>query len=230
GLAAVFLYRAFPHGAPGTTTDPASEQAASEETKPVVAIRNPWRDARYLAALVALGLAVAVFFQCDSVLPLLITEDYGLPERWVGRMFALNTLIIIVVEMLLVELVSRRSPLRVVGVGALATGLGVFIFGRGEGIPAIVYGTVMVTLGEMLVFPLFASWAATRADSASRGRYMGLMGATYAIAFAISPKVWMEMSETISSRAPYDAGLVLGALAAVIFIAVSWGKPQSVGP
>ena len=64
------------------------------------------------------------FFQFLSTYPLYLKDQYLLDEFHIGLLFAVNTVIIVIFEMLLVEYVKRWQMLLLIGWGNFFTCLG----------------------------------------------------------------------------------------------------------
>lgn len=151
--------------------------------------RSPWRDGPFLAFLGLMFVLACAFFQVFSTLPLYLRDHYGLVEQNIGTLLALNAVIIVVFEMVLLRTLERFTPLRVAAFGVLLIGLGLALMPLGSG-TLFAAGTVVVwTVGEMLALPLTNAAVAHRADAASRGRYMGAYAVSFSFAFVVAPAV-----------------------------------------
>ncbi|HEX5760989.1 MAG TPA: MFS transporter [Thermoanaerobaculia bacterium] len=190
--------------------------AAAAERRPAAAA-SPWRDGPYLAVVGLAALLSIVFFQLMSTYPLTLRADYGLSEAYIGLSYGINTLIIVLVEMLLVHGLRDRPPLRVAGLGALLVGLGFGLLPWGSGY-AFVAATVPVwTLGEMLSFPMLQGWVAARAAGRAEGRYLGLFTLAFAIAFMVAPLTGTWVYQHLGPRALWSAVAVAGVLLCAAF-------------
>jgi len=153
----------------------------------VATSRSPWTDTPFLLFVGLVFLVALVFSQFLSTFPLYLHEVYGLEENRVGQLIAVNTLLIVAVEMLVIHALRGRPPALVAAVGALflCGGFALMPFGRG-----FLYGALTVavwTLGEILTAPTLSATAANRADAASQGRYQGLFSLAFAAAMTVGP-------------------------------------------
>jgi predicted MFS family arabinose efflux permease len=149
--------------------------------------RNPWADLPFLAFAGLVFLVGLVFAQFFSTFPLYAHDVYGFRENRIGQLVAVNTLIIVSVEMLVIHALRGRPPALVASVGALILcgGFALMPFGRGFAYAAL---TVAVwTMGEILTSPTLSTIAANRADAASQGRYQGLFSVAFALAMTVGP-------------------------------------------
>ncbi len=163
-----------------------SPAPAGARVKPPAAA-SPWRDGAFLALL---GVAVtysAVLYQFFSTYPLALRELHHLREPQIGSVYAINTVLIVVCEMLLVRRLAGRPPLRIAAWGMLffCGGFALLPFGRGY---LFVAATVVVwTLGEMLTMPFLETTVAERGDPQTRGAYLGTYSFAFSISFAGAP-------------------------------------------
>lgn len=164
---------------------PASE--AAEESTAAAPARSPWGDRPFLVMLFLLFVMNVVTFQVVSTYTLSLRDLYGFSEDRIGLTLAVNTLIIVLFEMVLVHRVARYDPLRMTGLGAFFLCFGLALLPLGRGFAYAAFTVLIWTIGEMLAFPIIAGAIANRADAGSVGRYMGLMNLSFATAYVIAP-------------------------------------------
>jgi predicted MFS family arabinose efflux permease len=150
---------------------------------------SPLGDRLYVLFLLASTALGAVMFQFLTTFPLAMRDSYHLTEDRIGLLFAVNTVLIIVFEMVLTRRLRHVAPLRVVAWGALAVGLGYGMVPLGSTFAFAALAMAVLTWGEMLAFPQAEAWAASRADAANRGSYLGLYGLSFAAALTFGPAV-----------------------------------------
>jgi MFS family permease len=149
--------------------------------------RSPWRDGPFLLLMLIFLVWSVVFIQVLVTFPLYLRNVYGLAENRIGQLLAVNTIMIVVLEMILMEKIKRYPLTRMINLSfiLLGAGLGLMPLGRGFAFAAL---TVAVwTFGEMLSMPLVSALIAGRADDATRGRYMGVFSLGFSLAFIIAP-------------------------------------------
>lgn len=148
--------------------------------------RSPWRDAPFLAFMGLFLILMVVFTQLFSTFNLYLNTTYGLRESRIGTIWAVNTILIVLIEMVLIHALRRRSEMKIIALGAAFIGIGYALlpFGRGYGYAA--FTVIVWTMGEILTMPLTATVTAARAG-ASAGRYMGVLSLTFSLAMFIAP-------------------------------------------
>lgn len=155
--------------------------------------RSPWGDPFFLGLVVLFFVLATVLFQITSTYPLTLRDVYSFSEATIGVVLAINTLLVVLFEMVIVHSVREWNQLRLAGLGCLlfCMGFGLLPFGTGLGAPlAYVAATVVVwSFGEMLSMPISSGLVANRADERSRGRYMGLYLLAFSLAFVVAPVI-----------------------------------------
>lgn len=192
--------------------------------------RSPWRDGPMLLVFGLMFLLNLVTFQLASTFVLALRDLYGFSEARIGITMAVNTIVIVLFEMVLVHSLSRRDPLKVSGVGAFffCAGLGLLPFGSGFGY--VIFTVLVWTVGEMLVFPIVSSAIADRAPEASRGSYMGMLNLSFAAAFVAGPLAGTWVYENLGPETLWYACGALGFLLWAGFHVVAVLAPASPSP
>jgi MFS family permease len=170
------------------------------ETRPIASVgdgssppgRSPLRDDVFAQALftsVAYGLVLFTFF---TVLPLTVTGA-GYPARTYGALLGVNGVLIGLFEVAIADRLRRFRRLRVAALGLLLTGAGFALT------PVILHWawilfTVLVwTAGEILTSPQHGAFVADWAPPAARGRYLSLYQATWSVALALNPILFLPL-------------------------------------
>ncbi len=164
-------------------TEPSARQEATDPGDSV----SPLSDPLYLIFLGLLLPTCIVFFQFHATYPLFLRDHYGLTKPMIGLIYAVNTVVIVVFEMLLLNYVWRRSLIPIIGGGCLLSCLGFGILPFGDSVGYCVLSMLVITLGEMLWMPLASGWIAHRGDRGNRGMYMGWYTMTFSLAGVVAP-------------------------------------------
>ncbi len=219
-FAAVLLQLVFPRNV--MQAAPQTPRAATKNP-----LASPWRDRPLLVILGLMFLLNTVTFQLVGTFPLALRDLYGFSEARIGLALAVNTLVIVLFEMVLVHALSRRNPLKVSGVGAFLFCAGLALLPLGSGFGFVVLTVVVWTVGEMLVFPLASSAVADRAPEESRGTYMGLLNLSFASAFVIAPLVGTWVYQHLGPRPLWYGCGVVGLVVWAGFQAVATLTPST---
>jgi len=174
--------------------------------------RSPWRDRPYLGFLGLMLVLMVVFSQLFSTFNLYLNSAYGLPENRIGPLWAVNTIMIVVIEMVLINALRKKSETGLVALGGalIAIGFAILPFGRGFGYAAL---TVAVwSMGEILSMPFASTIAASRGGEAI-GRYMGLYSLMFSTGMFIAPYAGNGLYSKIGGEAFWPVAGVIGLLA-----------------
>ena len=186
-----------------------------------------WRD-RGLRTVLGGTIGVSIVFnQLWGTFPLYLRSAYGLTENLIGPLFAVNTVLIVLFQMVLTHGVERFPRGRVAAAGALALGLGFGLmpFGRGW-----LYGALSVavwTVGEMLFIPTVTTMISERADAGSQGRYQSLLSLAFGLGFIAGPALGTRVLERFGGTALWLGTAGLGAASAAVFARGKPGLPQT---
>lgn len=184
-------------------------------------------DVKFLFFLFAVVPANLVFFQHIGGLPLYIVDELKYSTAAFGLLSAINTVIIIFVEVPLNDMMSKMSYSKSMLIGALlaATGFGAMAFAS-DIIPLII--TIVIwTFGEMIFFPVTAAYASEIAPAKKRGEYMGYFQMTFSFAFSAGPWLGTVVYEKYGSAVLWNCTFVMGLLTAFLMLFVKEKKNES---
>ena len=146
-----------------------------------------WRDRRALSVYVATLLIGMVFTQNQSAMPLYIVRDLHYRESFYGILFAVNTLLIVALEVPLNLAMTHWSHRRALALGMLLTAIGFGAIGLAHGVTALVATVVIWTFGEMITFPVSTAYVADIAPEGRNGEYMGAFSSTFSLSMVLGP-------------------------------------------
>jgi predicted MFS family arabinose efflux permease len=169
--------------------EPAAAGETGQAEASAVPGRSPWQDRPFLVILLLLFLMNIVTFQVASTYSLSLRDLYGFAEDRIGLVFAINTLLIVLFEMIVVHAVAKRDPLKVTGVGSFLFCFGLALLPLGSSFAFAAFTVAIWSVGEMLSFPVVGGVVANRAGQGSLGRYMGLFNFSFATGFVVAPLV-----------------------------------------
>lgn len=146
--------------------------------------KSAYTDKAFLIFLVAMVIFGIVFLQFISTIPYFYKEGIGLTEFEIGLLMALNGILIFAFEMPLIKWLETTTYTKtgLMLFGLLMTILGFVFLIINPWIGFIIISMVILTFGEMIVFPFSNSFSLDRAKRGLKGEYLAL----YSIAFSIS--------------------------------------------
>ena len=217
-LAAVFLARTL-------GLRPLPEHDTDESTSPAGS-NSPWRDSQFLAVMFLLLVMGIVFFQLLGTYVLYLEEHFQFSKPLIGAMLAINTVIIVLVEMLVIHHTEKHSRLRLAACGCVLLGLGFGLLPFGRGIAYCAALIVVWTAGEILESAPSLAYVASRSTRANRSAYLAVYAMTMSAALVLAPLLGMTLYE-LNPNGPWYACL---ATSLTVAAALYWIDGRRVSP
>lgn len=201
-------------------------ESRPQQDRPAGGTRPPGLGAalrdRVMLAFTGLALVFAcIYFQVFVTLPLAMRDD-GLGPAAYGAVIAVNGVLIVILQPLLINWLAARSRTLVLAGSHLLVGLGFGSTAFADSIPLYALTVVVWTLGEIGSATVAATVVADLAPEALRGRYMGLFGLAFGAAGVIAPGTGTLIFDRLGTGA-------LGAACAVTGVALAVGQ-VALGP
>lgn len=188
------LIAAATYGAPGATAYDLGEDPLPSVTG-LRALRAIWAvPALRWTAVVTVALALGFYAQFESGLPAYALTSLHVEERTVGLAAALNSVVIIALQMVVVRATARRSaPTLLMVVGSIWT-LGWLMLASALFAPEVA-GAIFVSsfavfaVGETMYAPILSPLTASLAPEGMVGTTLGIFAAVQTSASAVGPLV-----------------------------------------
>jgi len=179
---------------------------------------NPVLDTVFLQVTAA-GFALTLMFCSQlSVLPLTIIQDAGYPSVVFGLLVGMNGAIIALFEISIVDRLRPFRRLKLAALGILLVGTGFGVMGAVLHWAWFLLAVLVYTAGEILAAPQQMAFVADWAPPEGRGRYLSLYQATWSVAFATSPALFLPLRAAIGGRLFWLVMPVLAVPAAVVLL------------
>jgi MFS family permease len=148
-----------------------------------------WRNrAFFIFCLASLPLGI-ILGQLSSTFSVFCVEDVGIPEAGVGYLYALNGIIVVLMQIPITRFIGHyRMPL-VLSAGSLLYAVGYFLVGLSDFSWVLVITVMIITLGENTVSPSSTAMVASMSPEAEKGRYMGVYGIFFYFGWSLGPTV-----------------------------------------
>lgn len=180
--------------------------------------RSPYRDRGALAFSVLVLMFALAFFQLVSTMPLYYREVYSLSEEQIGLLLGFNGLLIVAVEMVFVNWAQNRiAPRHAIALGVIVMAVSFASLNWATGLPGLYASMLVLSVSEILAMPFMISWITLRAGDQSRGRYLGLYAATYALGHILAPLLGTRVIEHFGYSTLYYGVAALSVLTAFGF-------------
>ncbi|MEZ6038672.1 MAG: MFS transporter [Planctomycetota bacterium] len=186
---------------------------------------RPFRD-RYFVWLMLANLIVMLAFMQYFTTGARAWNDHGYGEATIGWFVAVNPIVIVLFEMLVVHGLRDRAPLPVIAVGSLVVALGYLVLLLPFGAAGIMIAMAIVAGGELLQMPLLAAHVNDHAPAHARGAYNGAYGMCFSAGHVVAPLLGGWLYDDYGQAALWWICGGLGALGAVMFWTAS-RSPQA---
>lgn len=180
-LASIILYRVFS----GTQSGPAHHVMKEKEK---TGFNSAWHDRTFLTGMFYIFLVGLCFFQMFSIFPVYYEKYLHLNKKIIGGLLAINGLIIAVLEMILVyKLENRRNAIFYMMLGSLLIGSSFLILDIAPVFSLALTAMIVITFGEMLLFPFMNNFWVSRSNEHNRGQYAAVYTMSFSAALVMAP-------------------------------------------
>jgi MFS family permease len=180
--------------------------------------------------ILTVGLST-VFSQLFGTFPLYLKSIYGLTERLIGPLFAVNTVLIVIFQMPLTHAVERFKRGRVAAAGALFLGAGLSLLPLSRGLLYAAATVAVWTVGEMLMMPTLVTMISLRAPDGAQGQYQGAFGVAFGVGSVLGPALGTRLYEAFGGSVlwPAAGGLCLVLAAGFLVLKSDPSPPGATG-
>ena len=123
----------------------------------------------------------------EFAVPLLVKEVFNRPERYIGVIYTINAVSILVFGLLVEKLSRKKNECMAMIVSGMFWGTGLLILTLGYSLWALMICTFVWTIGEMIASIIVPTFISKRVSPATKGRFMSLIDIVRSIAGVICP-------------------------------------------
>lgn len=160
-----------------------------KNTGEIIKSTSAYKDGAYLIFIFLSTLFGTCFFQFFIMQPVFYKVQWHFNERFIGFLLALNGILIVLIEMILIHhLEGRRNPLTYISIGIIvAASSFAFLNILPHTAWAAIIVVALITLGEILSMPFMNSYWIVRTNNHNRGEYAALYSMSWSAAQIIAP-------------------------------------------
>jgi predicted MFS family arabinose efflux permease len=196
-----------------------------KKTKPQDSIinENPesvFKDKPYWLFFVAMAIFGIIFLQYFSTIPLYYKDVHLLSELEIGLLMGMNGLFIFILEMPLIKWLEN-STFTIIGLmvlGALLVGASFIVLIMTSWIGILIFGMLLMTIGEMIVFSFSNAFAMQRAKRGKLGEYMALYTISFSVSHVFGHNAGMQMIDKIGFDNTWIVIAILSVICVIILI------------
>jgi len=172
-------------------------QGHEEKKEESAAVTSAYKDRIYLWFIFLVILFAFCFFQMFTTVPKYFRDDLHLNERYIGMIMALNGLVIVLLEMVLVfKLEGRRHNLYYIRIGVLVCAMAFLsLLIPGDAKLVTLFMMLLITVGEIVSMPFMNSFWTMRSKHGNRGQYAALYTIAWAVAQTLGPVICSRVAD-----------------------------------
>ncbi len=174
---AVLAWRALPGIPPGTVAVPA---------RPPAPRRRPLGDRRLACLLAVTVLVNLVLFQAQTTLPLWVHRQ-GLPTSVYGLLLALNSALVMALQLPATRLTGRWRPEPVIAAASVIIGVGFTLLALAHTALLLAAAVTVWSVEELAQWPVAAAYTISLAPPGMTARYAGARSFCYGLALLLAP-------------------------------------------
>lgn len=178
------------------------------------------KDLRFMFFLLAVTPATMVIFQHFGAYPLYIVKNLHFNTSTFGMLTAVNTVMIIFIEVPLNTAMSGWSEKKSLALGALLIGIGFGFTAFVSDVIPLIATIVIWTFGEMILFPASSTFAAEISPPDRRGEYMGYFQMSFSFALTLGPWLGTVVYSGFGGKEVWYAAFLVSVISATAFLMI----------
>lgn len=216
---AVILYRFLPETRP---TAPAESGMRKRESLLATAAgyRGVLRDLAYMGFTLAGMIVLLVYQQQYGALAVYLRDVHDISSKNYGLMLSISGLEVVLFQIWISRKIRRYPPFLMMVLGALFITAGFVMIAFVQGLGFFALAIVVITIGEMVMFPTNKALAANFAPAEMRGRYMAIYDLGWTIPATFGPAAAGLILDNYNPDLLWYLGGMLCLAAAVSFYAL----------
>ncbi|TCK68709.1 putative MFS family arabinose efflux permease [Winogradskyella wandonensis] len=178
------------------------------------------KDKPYWIFFAAMVLFAFIFMQYFSTMPLYYKDIHLLSEPEIGYLLGLNGLIIFLIEMPIIAWLenSNYTKIGLTLFGLALTILSLFVLNITPWLGILVIGIVLMTIGEMIGFPMSNAFAMHRSKRGKQGEYLAMYVMAFSIASIFSHNAGLQMSAYLGYEFTWYFMCALGVVGVLLLV------------
>ena len=164
-------------------TKPQKLDAEPEESiiKTIIGYKEVLKDWVFLLFLSISAIVMLVYMQMNSTLSVFLRDVHGFPEQGFGWVLSMNAIMVVFMQFCIIKKISKYPPMKMMTFGVLFLMIGFSMYGFVSEPYLFFIAMAIITIGEMIVFPIGQVAVASFAPEDKRGRYMAVFAFQWAI-------------------------------------------------
>ena len=182
---------------------------------------SAYKDKTYLWFLVLMTLFSCCFVQLFTTIPKYFRDDMHLNESYIGLIMAINGIIIVAIEMVLIYILEKKNKNTqyiIIGLVMCAFSyVSLLIPGNAKIISLIMI--LFITVGEIMAMPFMNVFWTQRSNDKNRGQYAALYTISWGIGNTLGPFLISTLVDATNFQIAF---IVLGVILLLTSLGFSW--------
>lgn len=182
--------------------------------------KSAYTDKSFIIFLLAMVIFGIIFLQFISTIPYFYKKGVGLSEFEIGMLMAMNGILIFIFEMPLIKWLETKSYTKVglMVFGLILTSISYLFLIINPWLVFVIISMILLTFGEMIVFPFSNSFALDRAKRGLKGEYMALYSIAFSISHIFAHNIGFHLIETLGFHKTWSIMGISGLLGLALLI------------
>jgi MFS family permease len=176
-ITAIIVYLVIPETKPHKLDDKPEETIM----KTIIGYKEVLKDWVFVLFLSVSAITVLVYMQMNSTLSVFLRDVHGFPEQGFGLLLSMNAIMVVLFQFWITRKIKKYAPMKMMSFGTLFLMIGFGMYGFISETYLFFIAMAIITVGEMIVFPIGQVAVASFAHEDKRGRYMAVYGFQWAI-------------------------------------------------
>jgi MFS family permease len=217
---AVILYRFLPETQPTV-----HKEAKKGESflNIITGYRLVLRDLAYMGFTVAGMIVLVVYQQQYGALAVYLRDVHQISSKSYGLILAMEGLEVVLFQIWISRAIRKYPPFLMMLLGALFFAVGFAMIGFVSGLEFFMLAAIIITIGEMIMFPTNKALAVNFAPPEMRGRYMAVYDLGWTIPATFGPAAAGLILDSYNPNLLWYIGGILCIVSAVSFYALHLG-------
>ncbi len=184
--------------------------APAELTQPEEGYARVFRDKKYMAFVLLMGLGLIGPTMIWILMPVYAKINFNVPESMYGWIPTTNAIMCVFIQYPVTQITRKYKTLPV-------TAAAMFIYAISVGSVALMtqfwgfwLSMVLLTFGELALVPTASKYVADIAPADLRGRYMSIYWLGWGLARTLAPLIGGFLNDKIAPQAIWIGGLLIG--------------------
>ncbi len=214
---AVILYRFLPETKPSVHTE---VKKGESFLSTITGYRLVLRDLAYMGFTLAGMIVLVVYQQQYGALAVYLRNVHQISSKSYGLILAMEGLEVVLFQIWISRAIRKYPPFLMMMLGALFFMVGFAMIGFVSGLEFFILAAIIITIGEMIMFPTNKALAVNFAPPEMRGRYMAVYDLGWTIPATLGPAAAGLILDSYHPNLLWYIGGILCAVAAVSFYAL----------